>query len=150
MTTLANITEKNVGIWIDHKEAILVSIEDGQTKVDRIESHAESHFRPSGGWKAGSTSVAQSVSKEQKADERRKHQFHNFCKTVIKKAAEAESIFIFGPGEAKLQLAKEIDKIKGQKERIAAVEAADRLTENQIVAKVKSFFGVRESALTTG
>ena len=150
MAKLGQIMKKKIGIWIDHKEAILVSIEGDQTTVEHIESHAESHFRPSGGWKSAGTSVAQSVSKEQKADERRKHQFHNFCKTVIKKAAEAESIFIFGPGEAKLQLAKEIDKIKGQKERIAAVEAADRLTENQIVAKVKSFFGVRESALTTG
>jgi hypothetical protein len=145
MTTLANITEKNVGIWIDHKEAILVSIEDGQTKVDRIESHAESHFRPSGGWKAGSTSVAQSVSKEQKADQRRKHQFHSFYQMVIKKAGEASNIFIFGPGEAKLELAKEAEKIKGKHAKIAAVEASDRLTENQIVAKVKSFFVLSEN-----
>ncbi|MCF8106901.1 MAG: hypothetical protein K9K64_15580, partial [Desulfohalobiaceae bacterium] len=95
---------------------------------------------PSGGWKASGSSVAQSVSKEQKADERRKHQFRNFYQMVIKKVGKADKIFIFGPGEAKLELAKEIKKIKGQHERIAAVEASDRLTENQIVAKVKSFF----------
>jgi hypothetical protein len=132
--------KKKIGIWIDHKKAILVSIEGDQTTVERIESHAESHFRPSGGWKAAGTSVAQSVSKEQKADERRKHQFHNFYQMVIKEAGKAENIFIFGPGEAKLELAKEIKKIKNKLNRIAAVEASDRLTENQIVAKVRSFF----------
>jgi hypothetical protein len=47
---------------------------------------------------------------------------------------------IFGPGEAKLELAKEIKKIKGQYDRIAAVEVSNRLTENQIVAKMRSFF----------
>ena len=140
MAKLGHIIKKKIGIWVDHKEAILVSIEGDQATVERIESHAESHFHPSGGWKAAGTSVAQSVSKEQKADERRKHQFHNFYQMVIKKAGEANNIFIFGPGEAKLELAKEIEKIKGQHDRIAAVEASDRLTENQIVAKVKSFF----------
>jgi hypothetical protein len=142
---LGHIMKKKIGIWIDHKEAILVTIEGGQTMVERIESNAESHFRPSGGWKAAGSSVAQSVSKEQKADERRKHQFHNFYQMVIKKVDKADNIVIFGPGEAKLELAKEIEKIKGQHDRIAAVKASDRLTENQIVAKVESFFLTSEN-----
>ena len=140
MAKSGHIMKKRIGIWIDHKGAILVSVEGDQTTVERIESNAESHFRPSGGRKASGTSVAQSVSKEQKADERRKHQFHNFYQEVIKKADKVDKIYIFGPGEAKLELAKEIEKIKGQRDRIATVETADRLTENQIVAKVKSFF----------
>ena len=139
MAKSVHIMKKKIGIWIDHKEAILVSIEGVQTTVERIESQAESHFRPSGGWKAAGTSVAQAVSKEQKAEERRKHQYHNFYQMVIKKLGSADNIFIFGPGEAKLELAKEIKKIKGQPDRIAAVETSDRLSENQIVAKVKSF-----------
>jgi hypothetical protein len=145
MAKLGHIMKKMIGIWIDHKEAILVSIEGDQATVERIESHAERRFRPSGGWKAAGTSVAQSVTKEHKGDERRKHQFHNFYQMVITTAGKADNIFIFGPGEAKLELAKEIDKIKAQHGRIAAVEASDRLTENQIVAKVKSFFLASEN-----
>lgn len=131
---------KKIGIWIDHKEAILVSIKGDETTIERIVSSAESHFHPSGGWKAGGTSVAVSVSKEQKADERRKHQFHNFYQEVIEKVGKADNIYIIGPGEAKLELAKEIEKINGQHNRIAAVETSDKLSENQIVAKVKAFF----------
>jgi len=145
MAKIDHIMKKNIGIWIDHKEAILVSIEGGQTTVARIESNAESHFRPSGGWKAAGTSVAQSVSKEQKAEERRKHQYHKFYQDVIKVIGKADNIFIFGPGEAKLELSKEIKKLKGQPDRIAAVEASDRLTENQIVAKVKSFYAKKNA-----
>lgn len=65
---------------------------------------------------------------------------HNFYQMVIKKVGNADNIFIFGPGEAKLELAKEIKKIKGRHDRIAAVEVSDRLTENQIVTKIRSFF----------
>ncbi len=135
---------KKTGIWIDHKEAILVALQDAQTTIERIESNAESHFRPSGGWKASGTNVAQSVSKEQTADERRKHQLHAFYQEVIKAAGKTDTFYILGPGEAKLELAKEIKKIKGQHEKIAAVEACDSLTENQIVAQVKSFFSTLE------
>ena len=145
MVKLGHIIKKKMGIWIDHKEAILVWIEDDQTTVEHIESGAESHFRPSGGWKTGSTSVAQVVSREQRADERRKHQYHNFYQMVIQKIGGADNIFILGPGEAKLELAKEIKKIKGWHDRIAAVETSDRLNETQTVAKVKSFFYEKES-----
>lgn len=145
MVKLGYVMKKKIGIWIDHKEAIIVSVEGDQSSVERIESNAESHFRPSGGWKAGATSVAQSVSREQKAEERRKHQFHNFYQMVIKVIGKAENIFIFGPGEAKLELSKEIKKLKGQADRIVAVEASDRLTENQIVAKVKSFYATKKA-----
>ena len=137
--------DKNAGIWIDHKEAILVSMKgSGAPLVERIESHAEGHFRPSGGWKAGGSAIAQSVSSERTADERRKRQFHNFYRTVIEEIGKADKVFIFGPGEAKSELAKEIEAIKGPHVRVAAVEATDKLTENEIVARVKSFFNSAE------
>ncbi len=132
--------EKQIGIWIDHTEAILVFLNGGQATVERIDSLAESHFRHSGGARSGGANVAQSVSKEQKADERREHQYHRFYRQVIKEAGDADTMFIFGPGEAKIELAKEIKKIKGRPKRTVAVETSDKLTENQIVAKVKSFF----------
>lgn len=140
MTKSERTMIQKMGIWIDHKEAILVSLHNAQTTIERIESNAESHFRPSGGWKASGTNVAQSVSKEQTADERRKHQFHNFYQEVIEKTSKVDTLYIMGPGEAKIELSKEIEKIKGEHVRIAAVEPCDSLTENQIVAQVKSFF----------
>jgi hypothetical protein len=145
--TMKKSAHEKMGVWIDHKEAILVSIKDDKTRVGRIESGAESHFRPSGGWKASGTSVAQSVYKEQKADERRKHQLQDFYQEVVKKLIHCRDIFIFGPGEAKLELTKEIKKIKDGVNRIAEVQASDRLTENQIVAKVKSFFSLTEDRM---
>lgn len=132
--------KKKTGLWIDHKEALFVSIEGDNTAVQRLESGAESHFRPTGGWKASGTTVAQSVSKERSAEESRKHQYHAFYKKVIALLDDSDKIVIFGPGEAKIELAKEISKNKDLHEKVAAVETCDQMTENQFVAKVKGLF----------
>ncbi|NMW22323.1 MAG: hypothetical protein HKK67_11970 [Chlorobiaceae bacterium] len=132
--------KKNTGLWIDHKEAILVSIEGEKTDVQRIESAAERHHKPSGGWKSGGTSVAQTVSNEHIDEERRKHQYHAFYQKVIELLGDSANIAIFGPGEAKIEIAKALAKISELHKKVAAVEACDRLTENQLIAKVKKFF----------
>jgi len=47
---------------------------------------------------------------------------------------------IFGPGEAKKELKKEMGKHKALAVKIAGIESADKMTALQIVAKVKKFF----------
>jgi hypothetical protein len=134
---------KNTGLWIDHKEAILVSIEGEKASVQHIESGAERHHKPSGGWKSGGTSVAQTVSNEHVDEERRKHQYHSFYQKVIELLSDSASLAIFGPGEAKIELAKEIEKSNDIHKKVTTVESCDRLTENQLIAKVKTFFSAQ-------
>jgi hypothetical protein len=131
---------KKIGIWIDHKSAILVSLQGEKQEVAHIESGADSHYKPSGGWKASGTSVAQAVSKEQTADERLKHQLHLYYQQVAAEADKAERAYICGPGVAKTELEKEMLKNKSLHVKIEAVETCDKMTEKQVVAKVKSFF----------
>lgn len=132
--------KKKVGVWIDHREAILVSMEGRGSKVEHIVSNVESRYRPSGGNKSGGLSVAQDVWKEKSADERLKHQYHRFYGQVIAKTGQANKIFIFGPGEAKRELASEIQSLKGPHVKIADVQPSDRLPEKRIVEKVEAFF----------
>jgi hypothetical protein len=44
MAKSGHIRKQKIGIWIDHKEAILVKIEGEQITVEHIESGSESHF----------------------------------------------------------------------------------------------------------
>jgi hypothetical protein len=131
---------KTIGIWIDRRDAVLVSLEEGSPAVRHVKSAVESPIEMSRGWRSGGTLVAQCVSNEQRDDERRKHRLHAFYQEVIKAAGIVREVFIFGPGKAKQELVKEIEQIKSPPFAISAVEACDKLTEPQIVAKVKSFF----------
>jgi hypothetical protein len=52
---------------------------------------------------------------------------------------DADSILLFGPGEAKGELEKRLES-EGLKGRIVGVEAADKMAERQIAAKVRQCF----------
>jgi hypothetical protein len=58
---------------------------------------------------------------------------------VISHIRDADSILIFGPGEAKGELKKRLES-KGLGGRIVAVETTDKMTERQIAAKVRAYF----------
>lgn len=134
------VMKKNTAIWLDHRDALLVHIEGETISVDHLESGAESHFKPSGGWKAGGTSVAQSVVREKSAEESRKHQYHSFYRQIMNLLGDSDAIAVFGPGEAKKELAGEIGAVHGLREKISTVEPCDRMTENQFIAKVREHF----------
>jgi hypothetical protein len=73
-------------------------------------------------------------------DDIRRNQLHKFYKRIVHDVSDADRLFIFGPGEARLELKKEMRKNKALLAKIAEIERADRMTEYQIVAKVTAFF----------
>ena len=73
-------------------------------------------------------------------EDRRKHQLHEYYQQIVRRIQDAKKILIFGPGEAKGELSKEIKKSKALAAKLVAVEVADKMTENQIAAKVRTFF----------
>ncbi len=58
---------------------------------------------------------------------------------VIACIRDAESILIFGPGEAKGELQKRIEKNK-LSGRIVGIETVDKMTDPEITAKVRKYF----------
>lgn len=131
-----------MGIWLDHKKAVLVFLDGEKCKVEHVESDAENHYHHSGGWKSAGSNMAQSVVKESTAEERRHHQYHAFYKKIIGMCDNVGEMYIFGPSEAKLEFKKELDKIKVSHISVHDVEASDKLSEYAIVNKVKEHFHV--------
>ena len=129
-----------VGIWIDHEKAYIVSIEHSREHTVCIESNVEGHSRLSGGSRSSTIYGPQEVASERKIEEKRKHHLQRYYRNVIRAIKEGERILIFGPGEAKIELERAIKKTKGLYSRIDRVEPADKMTERQIVARVREFF----------
>ena len=121
------------GLWIDHREAFVVFIGEGTEKTQRIESGVEKHGRHAG--RAAST--------EGLADNQRDRQFaahlDKYYDEVIAQITAAESLLLFGPGEAKGELKKHLEA-KGLGSRIVGVETVDKMTDPQIAAKVRDYF----------
>ena len=127
-----------IGLWIDHREATIVSVTDAGELMQTVVSGVESQPRrdPSSG--SGSYESLQ-VS----ADDRRQRALTGHMATyydrVIDCIRDADKIFIFGPGEAKGELRKRLEK-NSPATQIESLETADRMTKPQIAAKVRMHF----------
>ena len=132
--------EKYAGIWIDHEKAFIVRKYFNSEDTICVESEAEGSFRLSGGARSPTAYGPQEVAKEKGIERRRVHHLQKYYQEIVKKIRSAESIFIFGPGEAKLELEKEMRKTKELASRIAGIETTDKMTERQIVMKVRKFY----------
>ena len=76
---------------------------------------------------------------EDQRDRKYANRLNKYYDDVISVIHGADSIQIFGPGEAKGELEKRIAR-NGLKARIPATETADKMTDRQISAKVREHF----------
>jgi hypothetical protein len=125
--------KKQTGMWIDHRRAVVVIIGGAGERTERIESDMEKHVRFSG----------RSAAEEGSADDQRDRQFAShllqYYDRVIAHIQDAESILLFGPGEAKGELRKRLTA-KGLGEHIVGMEPADKMTDRQIAQKIRRYY----------
>ena len=121
--------KKTVGLWIDHKKAVIVFLggKDPETKL--VTSNIEKHHRQS-----GVATPADDIRQRELTVE-----LNRFYDEVVSSMRDAEEILILGPGEAKDELKKRLAK-ENLGGRIVGIEAADKMTDPQIVAKVRGRF----------
>lgn len=122
-----------VGIWIDHKKAVIVSISAGRVRTKTLLSDVGPHPHYAGSQEGGG---------EKKYEERHSQDLDRYFDDVISQLGEPDAVLLFGPGEAKLQLKHRLGRSKVLSESIVAVESSDKLSDPQIVAKVKEHYGI--------
>jgi len=123
----------DVGVWIDHKKAVIVSIAAGEVTTRTLTSDVGAHPHYSGSQEDGG---------EKKYEERHRQDLDRFFDDVIGQLGEPDALLLFGPGEAKLQLKERLGRSKRLSASSMAVDTADKLTDPQIVAKVKEHYGI--------
>jgi hypothetical protein len=122
------------GLWIDHRNAIIVTVSDAGESTKRVESGVEKHVRYSGGARPGAGS--REGAGEDHRERRFEGELHKYYDEVVAGIRDAEAIFIFGPGEAKGELKARLEH-HGLGGRVVGVETADKMTDGQIAAKVR-------------
>ena len=127
-----------VGLWIDHKKAVIVFVAGKDTETKLVSSKLEEHHRQSG--------VATP------ADDVRQRELtghlNSYYDEVISCIRDAESILILGPGEAKTELTKRLE-MGNLGVRIVGIETSDKMTDPQIVAQVRDYFVNQRAAMSS-
>lgn len=132
--------ERQIGIWLNSTKAILVEMANGSETVRTIESEVESRTRYPGEGKNFSRLGSMQVNPSKKNTNRKKHQLHHYFDEIIDELEGAENIFIFGPSTTKNLLEKEIRKNSSFINKNISIENSDKMTQNQLIAKVKTHF----------
>lgn len=126
---------RKVGLWIDHDKAFIISITNDGEARRIITSNMEHYVRYS-------TNVPGDGSDEDVRDRRYWNHLDEYYGKVILKIGDAKSILLFGPGEAKYELKKHLAD-RGMLENIISIESTDKLTDAQIIKKVRERFPAR-------
>ena len=124
---------KQAGLWIDHRKAVVVIVTDEGEEMKKITSGMEKHVRFAGG------AASEDGSSEDVRDRQFGNHLNNYYDQVIAIIRDADSIQIFGPGEAKGELEERLEHER-LKAHILAIETVDKMTDHQIVAKVRERF----------
>lgn len=124
--------KSKAGLWIDHRKAVIVIVTDEGEETKQITSGMEKHVRYS-------SDPAEDGSAEDVRDRQYDNHLNSYYDEVIKYLREAESIQIFGPGEAKGELETRLEN-EGLKGRVVEIETVDKMTDRQIAAKVRQHF----------
>ena len=127
--------KKAIGLWIDHRKAVIVIVTDAGDETLEIKSRMEKHVRFSSGTESeiGST--------EDVRDRQFGNHLNSYYDKVVAVLQDAEAIQIFGPGEAKGELQNRLER-KGIQAALVTVETMDKMTDRQIAAKVRKHFQI--------
>ena len=129
---------RSVGLWIDHKNAVIVTVDERGETVCKLESGAQ-HIVYRGAPRPKTAYSAQYNQGDDQLDKQFLTYLNKYYKKVITLLRGATGILIFGPGEAKVELRSRLEKQKGGSRQVQ-VERADKMTDRQIVARVRKYF----------
>lgn len=134
--------KKEIGIWLNTDKAVLISLKDGQREqVVTLESEIKSRIRFPGESKPFSRLGNILAETSSRLTNRRKQQLHQYFNKIIHSLDdETKELYLFGPSNAKIQLEKELRKNAVFSHKPVIIEPADKMTERQMIARVKSHF----------
>mgnify|MGYP001474894313 CR=1 FL=1 len=103
----------HVGVWIDHEKAVIAVAGRDTTAV--VESDVPGHprFTGGGGHPGGNSSLR--GGSERQSEERNRNALNHYFDRVIAALGHAEALLIFGPGEAKTQLAERLGEPRAER-----------------------------------
>jgi hypothetical protein len=128
-----------IGLWIDHRRAVIVQPSDTVEDINVILSNTERHPGRDDVERPREAFESLQVQADDVTDRKFEQHLNTYYDEVIACVKGANSLLIMGPGEAKGELVRRLEH-KHKSERVVEVETTDKLTDRQVVAKVHEHF----------
>lgn len=138
-----------VGVWMDHRRAqFFWADSEANMKSQEIQSGFQEEGEPADSIEPAAEFAHGGGVEHAKRENRRSEQLKRYYKKLGKALRNAEHIYLFGPGQAKKELATKIKDDPKLAEQLDGVDSADKkLTKNQKAARVRNFFDLPREAI---
>jgi hypothetical protein len=131
----------HAGIWIDHRKAIIVELTpDGET-LRTVQSQVEKHPERGGDSPMKGSYEARQVPADDSRQRALTGDLNHYYDAVISALPRDIILLVMGPGEAKGEFHKRLVK-KMPAIQISAVQTEDKLSDKEVIGKVRAHFGV--------
>jgi hypothetical protein len=146
-------TRPSTLVWIDSREAIIVRWQNGSAEVGRVESEVPAHRRATGHVRHDPTFRHGGGGSPQTAGEpHRLEHLKRFVAQVANRLQPGDDLLILGPGTVHERLQRHLahsDSHHGRHRDIASGDSA-RLTDRQLIARLRAFAGAETRRRTVG
>src|SRR5271154_2072652 len=100
------------GVWIDHREAIVVALDSGSEHALHVASHVVKHLSRGGDSPLKGAYEARQVQRDDRRQMALTGELNAYYDRVIEAVAHLDALLILGSGEAKGELKKRLDRHK--------------------------------------
>ncbi|UCE92735.1 MAG: hypothetical protein JSV73_07850 [Flavobacteriaceae bacterium] len=131
---------RKLGVWIDQKEANLITLTKKSVQSKIIYSEIETRIREEGEKKQFGRFGDQFMVDEKGKENRIKEYTNKFLQKIVKELAKADVILLFGPAQMKFKLEKIIEETPDLALKLKATNTSGNMTHNQKLAYVRDFY----------
>ncbi|HET8687285.1 MAG TPA: hypothetical protein VFM18_11575 [Methanosarcina sp.] len=132
--------KKQIGIWIDTIHAHIIHFHENEPVFETIESGIVPHERFEGEGKRFTRVGSVYIDFEKNEERRFDQHMDDYLEKVMAAAKEADELLIFGPAQTRIKLGKKIETEKSMHKMVVVNEAAEDMTERQMIAHVRQHF----------
>ncbi len=132
--------KKQVGIWVDTKKAVIISLKEDKTSIKTVPSDITTRERFEGETNQMGKFGEQSLNQEKHKNNRFKNEERQFFKEILSSVAMVDDIVLFGPAYVKRHLEKEIRTHREISSKLLDVVTTDKMTKNQMTEWVNNYY----------
>lgn len=153
MTTDAAVRPTATLVWVDAREAVLIRMEGDRTWIERVESEVPAHHRATGHVRHDPAVRHGGGGGPQTAGEpHRLEHLKRFIAEVANRLPAHDPLLILGPGSVHERLMQHLTERDGHRGRQREMRCgtAPRLTDRQLIARLRRFAGVEPRRRSVG
>jgi hypothetical protein len=151
--TGADTTRPVMLVWIDAAEAVIVRLRGSHAELERVESEVPAHHRATGhirhdpGVRHGGGGSPQTA-----GEPHRIQHLKRFVTEIANRLPPGDDLLILGPGNVHERLKRHVSESDERhgRQRDIACEVSPRLTDRQLVARLRRLAGVEPRRRTVG